>query len=288
MEVSGPNNSGKTTLCAQIAAETQALGGIVVVTDTEERIDDVYWSRLGVDVSRILRIKATDLKDVFEKQYRALQFARTNAADRLVLLLWDSLGGTAGAEQLDENAKENIMEQAEKFGMRRAKVISDGMEAINTIVTKTRASYLYTNHEYTKIGTSYGSPRETRGGNKPKYFATVRLQLTPVGQIKDADPVGGRDRVIGQRVRVKALKNSMAGFLLERDAVIMAGRGFVNEYTVFDVGVRLGVISQAGSWYTWVTPKGETVKFQGYGGFETTVVPHAEYDDLLAAVEGSM
>lgn len=277
------HNSGKTTLCAQIAAETQAQGGLVLVTDTEEKIAEDYWRALGVDTSKILYIRANDLEAVFNKQYMAMQIARNAVSDRKVLLIWDSLGGTAGAEMIDPDSEESPMEQAQKFGMRQAKVISDGMSLVNTIVSKTRVCYLFTNHEYQKIGVVYGNKRETRGGGKPKYFATVRLQLTPVGRIKEKDDFSAHEREIGKQIRVKALKNHMGGMLLERDAIIVTGRGFVDSYTVFEMAKRLQLITGKG-WSTWKTPTGEEVKFQGWRGFEERAVPHAEYGDLCAKV----
>ena len=287
VEISGPPNSGKTTLCAQIAAEVQSKGGIVVITDTEERVDHVYWRKLGVDISRIIRIQAEGLEDVFDKQYRALQFVQKEAPDRFVLLIWDSLGAVSGVDLVEPDSKESPMTQAQKFGMRQAKVISDGMRLINGIISKTRACYLYTNHEYTAIGTQWGPARETMGGNKPKYFATVRLQLTGCGAIKETDAATGQEQIIGQKIRVKALKNSMAGILKECEAVVMAHRGFVNDYTVWEVGARLGFIvkENKSSWSVWVTPQThQEVKFQGYNGFVEKVVSHPEFNDLVSNV----
>ena len=288
VELSGPENSGKTTLTAQIAAETQSRGGLVMVFDTEERIDEPYWQKLGVNTSRVLNVPSNSLDEIFDKQYAALDFAKSQAPDRLILLIWDSLGGTSGADVVDRKSKESPMEQAAKFNMRKAKKIADGIVLINSIVTDTRACYLYTNHEYTDINVKYGDNRQTHGGKKPKYFATVRLRLTPVGKIKEPDLSGGQDQVIGQRVRVKALKNSMSGTLLERDAVIMAGRGFVNEYTVMEQAEKMGLCKTSGSWSTWITPQGEEVKWQGWRGFEQKVVTHEDYESLQEAVLAGM
>lgn len=283
VEISGPENSGKTTLCAQIAAETQARGGLVIVTDTEERIAEDYWQALGVDTDRVMHLESTSIRDCFNKQYRALETARQFAGGRPVLLLWDSLGGTKSTD-IVVDGKSDPMEQAEKFAMRRAAIISQGLELINQVVGKTRACYLFTNHEYSKVGVSFGDTRETRGGSKPKYFATVRLRLTPVGQVQFEDPVTSKKESIGQRIEVRALKNSMAGVLLRQEATLMAGRGFVDEPTVFDIGAKMGLIEKAGSWSTWITPEGEELKFQGFKGFEEMVVPHESYPALYKAV----
>jgi RecA/RadA recombinase len=277
------HNSGKSTLCAQIAAETQSKGGIVITVDTEERIDTGYWTKLGVDVGTILRIQAGSVDDVFNKQYTALNLLKAKAPDKLVLMVWDSLGGTRPIDMVDDKAKETPMEQAEKFAMRQAKRISQGMELINGVVASTRACYLYTNHEYTKMGVTYGSARETRGGEKPRYLATVRLQLTPIGHIYEEDSVTGQKQVIGNKVQVKALKNSMAGILMTREAVVMANRGFVNEYAVFDIATRLGLITKSGSWAKFKGAEKE-YSFQGFNGFMESVVPTKDYESLFADV----
>ena len=289
VELSGKPGSGKTTLCAQIAAETVAQGGIVLITDTEERIDHDYWTSLGADPTKMVHIQATTLEEVFEKQYRAIKFARETAPNHLMLSIWDSLGGTSLDKIVDDAAEGSPMEQAEKAMGKKAKVISSGMELINTLVSSSNCCYLYTNHIYQKMGnTGYGEMTETPGGNKPKFFATVRLRLTPVGKIQAEDPVSGEEMTIGHRVRVKALKNSMAGHLLERDAVILGGSGYSNDYTIFEVAGKLGAIKKSGAWSTWETPSGDEVKFQGWNGFLDKVIPHPEYQDLFDTIVNAM
>lgn len=288
VEISGLENSGKTTFCAQVAAQVQRQGGIVVITDTEERIDEAYWTTLGVNTNQILRLVATSVEDVFNKQYECLNLVRKIDSDRPVLMLWDSLGGTSTANLIDPKSKDSPMDQASKAYGRAAKEISDGMRLINEVVAITRTCYLYTNHMYAKMGVTWGDKYETYGGQKPKYMATVRLRLSRVGRITETDPLSSKDMEIGSAVRVKALKNSMAPQLLERDAVLLGGRGFVNEYTVFDAASRAKLITRKGSWSTWITPSGEEVKFQGFNGFEKSVVTHKEYPELYATVNESL
>ena len=288
MEISGLENSGKTTLCAQIAAETQAQGGIVMVTDAEERIAEDYWTSLGVDTSRVIHISATSIEDVFNKQYAALRKAKERAGGRKILMLWDSLGGTSIADLVDPKSKESPMDQASQAYGRNAAEISTGMRLINDVIAHTCACYLYTNHMYTKMNVKFGDPYETYGGQKPKYYATVRLRLQAIGGVAEADSLSAdptkNKKLIGQRIKIKALKNQMSGVLLTREAVLMAGKGFSDEYSAFEVGVKTGVIAKNGGWSTWTTPKGDQVKFQGWGGFEEKVVPHPEYSELHAAV----
>lgn len=285
MEISGPEDSGKSTACAHAAAEVQSKGGIVLITDTEEKIDAGYWGRLGVNLKRCVRIKAESVKEVFNKQYASIQLAHKRAPERELLSIWDSLGGTSIHDSVvDDKLEESPMDQAEKFSMRRAKQIGEGVELMHGIVAKTRCCYLWTNHEYSKMNVKFGSPREQRGGRKPKYYATVRLQLTPMGAITVDDPVSGKKMEIGQKVLVRALKNHMSGIKLQRIAFVMSGVGFSNDMTVFETARQMKAITGKG-WYEWVTPKGEVVgKFQGFNGFMEKVVPHPEYDDLFASV----
>lgn len=285
IEVSGPPGAGKTSLCAQTAAEVQRQGGLVIVTDTEERIDHTYWRALGVDTARVLNLRADTIEEVFEKQYDAIRLMQAKAPDRLMLMIWDSVGGTSSGLVLDDDPKkkETFMERAQKQMGREAKLIGDGIKGLSGAVAKSRVCYLYTNHEYNKIGVTYGSNRETYGGNKLKFLATARIQLTPIGEIKDEDVMGNK-RVLGSRIRVKALKNSMAPMRMEKEAVIIGGEGFSNRYTVWEVAAKLKLIEKSGSWSTWKTSNGEEIKFQGWSGFCEKVVTHAEYPDLEAAV----
>jgi recombination protein RecA len=287
IELSGLPGSGKTTCVAQIAAEVQRTGGLVVVTDTEERIDHPYWTKLGVDTSRILNLTAESLEEVFNKQVSCIELIRNKAPDRPLLMIWDSVGGTSLDAIVDyEEGREKltVMEAAKKLMMNKARVISTGIELINTRISRSKVCYLYTNHMYSKPGVTYGDPFETPGGHKLKYFATVRLRLKKIGEITTEDPLTGSKRVIGNRVLVTALKNSMAPVLMDLEAAIIQDRGFCNEWSVREIAESMKLIAKAGGWSSWKTPKGEEVKFQGWNGFLEKVVTHAEYADLEAQV----
>lgn len=275
MELSGPPGSGKTTLCAQIAASTQEKGGIVVVTDTEERIAHDYWRSLGVDTGSIINIKAQTLEEVFERQHFCIRTMMERAPDKLVLMIWDSIGGTSSGI-IDEDAKGSIMEQAAKIMGREAKTIGNGVKVLNPLIAKSKTCYLYTNHIYSKLNVTYGDATETYGGNKLKFMATIRLGLKPVGKIKESTPTG--DAIIGNRVEVKAHKNSMAPQQLIKEAVLIGGEGFSDDYSVFELGKKVGVIQKNGAWSTAVFPSGDEVKFQGWNGFKEKVSTHPEYE----------
>lgn len=283
VEFSGPPGAGKTSLCAQTVAEAQRDGALVIVTDTEERIAKDYWAALGVDCARYLNLRADTLEEVFEKQYRAIQTMNKLAPERDLVMLWDSVGGTRSRKVMDEDSKTTFMERAAKLMGRNAKIIGDGVNALNEVIPKSNVCYLYTNHVYTKLNVKYGDPMETYGGNRLKFLATLRLRLTPGKELWEEDQFGNAQS-LGKWVTVKSLKNNTAPMLMSKQAVVMGGLGFSNEYLVWDVAKKAKWITTAGGWSTWETPKGEKVKFQGWNGFQTKVVMHAEYKDLEAAV----
>jgi recombination protein RecA len=274
VEIAGLPGAGKTTLCAQIAAEVQSKGGLVIVTDTEERVDHTYWTSLGVDCSKVLNLHGASIEDVFRKQMKAIEIMSGNAPDRLMLMIWDSVGGTA-----TETIKESEDPMGGEAMLKDVRVIGHGMKVINQMLPKSKVCYLYTNHLYRKVGQTYGDPWETPGGQKLKYFATVRLRLTNIGQIKEKD-AHGNDQQVGHKVAVNAEKNSMAPMRRELTGALIGGSGFSNDYTVMETAVSMKLISKSGAWSTWTTPSGEEVKYQGWNGFLEKVVTHVEYPVL--------
>jgi len=285
VEISGTEGTGKTTLCAQIAARVQQMGGVVVITDTEDRVDVPYWASLGVDCDRVVHLKAATLEEVFEKQYRAIEVLSEKMPECPLLLLWDSVGGTSSGRVVDSKAmkKDGFMATAEKNMGRDAKALGIGVKTLNALVAKNKVLYLYTNHIYTRMNVTYGDANETPGGRKLKYLATVRIRLSEGASLKEEDALGNT-AVVGKRVYIETKKNSMAPKLMKKDAVILGGYGFSNEYTVFEVGKKLGIISTKGAWSTCNMPNGDEIKFQGWSGFLEKVVTHEEYKHLEQSV----
>lgn len=287
-EISGLPSTGKTTLCAQIAAEVQSLGGFVVVIDTEERIDHPYWQSLGVDTNRILNMTCRTLEEVFERQYVFIETCMKKWPNTPVLMLWDSLGGTSTDRIMDDEGSDSIMERASKAMMVKAKVISAGMEIINPMVAKSKVAYVYTNTMYMKPNVKYGSPWTTPGGEKKNFYATVRIRLEKTGDIKHEDPDTGTMNIVGQKVNVETIKNSMAPRRMSMDAVIIGGVGYSDDYTVWEMGTAMKVITKDKAWSTWKTPSGTEIKFQGWSGFVEKVVPNPEYPALYKMVEDKL
>lgn len=291
-EVSGLPGTGKTTLCAHLAAQTQAMGGIVVVTDTEERIDHPYWQGLGVDTDRIINLKARTLEDVFDRQYEFIKASMEKWSDIPILMLWDSIGGTSTDSILDpdpksQGAKLTPMERGKKAMMVKAKLISAGMEIINPLVAKSKVAYVYTNTLYQRPDVDYGDPWETPGGNKKNFFATVRLRLKVIKQLQEVDADTDTKDVVAQVVEVSALKNSMAPRKRTIPAVVRGGVGFSNDDTIKMFAESMKIITGT-TWMTWKTPKGEEVKYQGWNGFKLKIVPHPEYPSLVEQVLGHL
>jgi recombination protein RecA len=288
-EISGLPGTGKTTLLAHLAAEVQSKGGFVVMTDTEERIDHPYWQKLGVNTDKILNLRARTLEEVFDRQLKFIQTTMKKWPDIPILMGWDSLGGTSTDSIWNElDAKDGAMEAAKKIMMTKAKLISSGMEILNPFIAKSKIAYVYTNTLYMKPNVKYGDPWVTPGGVKKDFFATLRLRLEKRKAISEEDAHTGKITTIGHKVAVCAIKNSMAPMLVELEAAVLGNKGYSNDYTVFEMGVALKVISQNKSWYTWTTPLGEEVKFQGANGFFDVVPMHAEYPDLVQQVADAL
>jgi recombination protein RecA len=275
MSIEGLEGCGKTSACAQIAANVQRNGGIVVVVDAEDRVDQPYWSTLGVDVKRVLSIRENKIEDVFRKQIKLIDILKKTAPDQKVLFIWDSIGSSSVVVDPDED----VMSDA-SYG-KEAKVLARGLKVINSEIAKSKVGYIYTNHLYQKMGVTYGDKWETSGGQKLKYFATVRIRLTKIGQITEQDEFDNKV-VIGDKVLVKAVKNSMAPKLLEMEAAVIGGKGYCNEWTVKERAEDKKLITKAGAWSTCLMSGGDEIKFQGFNGFLEKVVPHEDYAALKA------
>lgn len=287
VEISGKPHSGKTTLCAQTAAEVQSRGGLVVVIDSEDRIDSDYWTKLGVNMSAIHHLYDRTLEDVFNAQYKFLKAYEETESDVPILMIWDSLGGThlkdiVGPEVDPDDLKKNPMAVASRLMGKPAKVVGTGLELINPLIARNNVCYMYTNHMYMIMNSQFPA-FETYGGMKAKYLATLRLRVNRLENIEEKDS-SGATQIVGTRVTVEALKNSMSPYLLTKTAAIVGATGFNNAYTVYEYAVSTKIIKKEKAWCTWTTPKGEEVKFQGWAGFQDKVVNHPEYTALSELV----
>jgi recombination protein RecA len=273
-ELSGPPGSGKTTLCSQLAAEMQSMDGKVVVIDTEARWEEDYVRSLGVDTNQVYSIHADSIEDVFDKQIKLIKSHMKSYPNEPMLMVWDSVGATPSRLLVES---EDPM--SESSMAKNVRVISHGIQVIAQLIAKSKVTYVVTNHVYTNIG-GYGEKFLSPGGLKLQFHSTIRLRLMPSGQLTEEDDHGNK-QIVGQKVRISALKNSMAPKRLTLEACIRDGEGFSDAFTIFDLGADYGVLSKSGAWASWQTSDGEIVKFQGWDGFKEKVMTHPKYPELV-------
>lgn len=274
--IAGLNGSGKSTLIAQIAANIQKQDGIVVAVDTEERIDEVYWGNLGVDTAKVINLHGESIEDVFTKQFKVIDQIKKLAPDRPLMLIWDSVGATSS--QLLRDSDDPMGETAM---LKDVRALSQGMKVVNMKIAQSKVCYVYSNHLYRNTS-GYGETWVEPGGEKLKFFATVRLMLTKIGDIDEEDSVGNKV-IIGQKVRIKSLKNSMAPKRMEMEAAMLGGKGFNDAYSIFELASKLKLITRS-VWSSWTSPDGEVVKFQAFAGFVEKVTKHPKYQTLVNQV----
>jgi recombination protein RecA len=268
-EISGQNGTGKTTLLGQIIAETQATGGIAAVADTEQAIDLQYFESLGVDLSKLIIFQAETIEDVFTKAEALISVIKELDSDKMVCLGWDSLGGTPTKAQAVAEADDHFYAEA-------AKVVGKNLQRVIQMISKQRIALVFNNHVYRKMNVKFGDPWETYGGEKVKFYATLRIRLQRVGQIKEG--TGEDAQVIGHRVKVKVDKNKMAPILRSVEVPCIGGFGFSLDYSVYEQGQKQGLISGT-TWKNW-----NGVKFQGWKGFQDKVMVHEDYLELVESV----
>jgi recombination protein RecA len=268
-EISGLNTTGKTTLMGMIIAETQATGGIAAVSDTEEALDLAYWEQIGVDLSRLIIIPALTIEEVFTKVESMVDVIREMGDERLICIGWDSLGGTPTKEQEAAAADD-------KFYASAAKVVGQNLQRIIGKISKKRIALVINNHLYRKMDVKYGDPWETYGGEKMKFFATLRIRLQQIGQINEGSDE--EKQTIGHLVKVKIIKNKMAPILRSVEVPCIGGYGFSLDYSVYEHAQKQGLITGK-QWKEW-----NGTKFQGWRGFRDKIMTLSDYPELVQKV----
>lgn len=232
IEVYGPESSGKTTLTLHLAAETQKLGGTVVFIDAEHALDLNYAARLGVDTEKLL-ISQPDCGE------QALEIAetlvRSNAVDLVVV---DSVAALTPRAELDG-------EMGDSLPGLQARLMSQALRKLTGAVAKTNTSVVFINQIRMKIGVMFGSPETTAGGNALKFYSSVRMDIRRIGAIKD------RDEVVGNRTKIKVVKNKVAPPFREAEFDIMYNEGISQDGELVDLGVKYGIVDKAGAWYAF-------------------------------------
>ncbi|MDT4954794.1 MAG: recombination protein RecA [Acidobacteriota bacterium] len=235
IEIFGPESSGKTTLALHIVSEAQKVGGVAAYIDAEHAMDAEYAGKLGVNIDQLLISQPDSGEQALEI---AEALVRSNGVDVIVI---DSVAALVPRAEIDG-------EMGDSLPGLQARLMSQALRKLAAIVAQSNTCFIFINQIREKIGVMFGSPETTTGGRALKFYASVRLDIRRIGAIKDGD------RAVGNRTRVKVVKNKVAPPFRECEFDIMYGEGISREGDVVDLGVNNKVVEKSGAWFSY---KGE-------------------------------
>lgn len=258
IEIYGPESSGKTTLAIHAIAESQKNGGIAAFIDAEHAFDRFYAKKLGVDVENLLISQPDNGEQALEI---ADNLIRSGAIDILVI---DSVAALVPKAEIEGEMGDS------KMGL-HARLMSQALRKLTGTISKTGCCCIFINQLRDKIGVMFGNPETTTGGNALKFYASVRLDVRRISQIKDTDEVSGN------RVKVKIVKNKVAPPFRVAEFDIMFGEGISKAGEIIDLGVEYNIIKKAGSWFSY----GETRLGQGRDAVKQLILDNPELQEEL-------
>ena len=260
IEIYGPESSGKTTLAIHAMAEAQKAGGIAAFIDAEHAFDRFYAAKLGVDVDNLLISQPDNGEQALEI---ADQLIRSSAIDILVV---DSVAALTPKSEIEGDMGDN------KVGL-QARLMSQALRKLTSTISKTNTTCIFINQLREKIGVMFGNPETTTGGNALKFYSSVRLDIRRASAIKEGEDV------LGNRTRVKVVKNKVAPPFRKAEFDIMFGEGISRTGELVDLGVDLEIIKKSGSWYSY----GDTKLAQGRDATKNVLKDNPELCDELEA-----
>lgn len=236
IEIYGPESSGKTTLSLHVVAEVQKRGGQAAFVDAEHALDPLYAKRLGVDTEKLLLAQP----DSGEQALEIVEtLVRSNAVDIIVV---DSVAALVPQAEIEGEMGDAHM------GL-QARLMSQALRKLTGVINKSKCTVIFLNQLRMKIGIMFGNPETTTGGNALKFYASVRLDIRRTSQIKDGE------EVIGNRVRVKVVKNKIAPPFREAEFDIMYNQGISKEGDILDLAVNYGQVLKSGAWFEYDSAK---------------------------------